>query len=553
MRLISCCLILACMACGQKSNSDTQTTQTQPKTDTLAQEVAKFAPTEMQVDLSFMKPSERATLSKLAELGPLIDSIYLKQTYAKNPEIRAEIEASQLPNKASVLAMFDLHFGPWDTLKHNEPFYGTTPRPLGAGVYPSDLIKEEFEQWVTDHPDQEAAFRSPYTVIQRTAEGLVAVPYSMAYAGEIEAAAKILEEAAALTENENLKKFLTLRATAFRTDDYQESEMAWMDLNGEIEVAIGPYEVYTDSLFELKTFFEIFLTVRNPEESAKLDRYKSMLPDFEKNLPIPDEHKNFKRGSESPLAVVDQVMGGGDNRPGVQTIAFNLPNDEKVRELKGSKKVMLKNVMHAKYDQILIPIGQRVLAEDQRALLNFDYFFNEVLFHELSHGLGPGTITVDGQETTVSARLQETYSKIEEGKADIMGVYNLLFLMERGDMPAADRDKLLATYFAGLFRSMRFGVHESHGGGAAFQYNYLKEMGAFSYNAESKSYSVNFEKMVEATRSLVNKVCMIQALGDYDAAKAFLAQYAIMPEEVKAITDGFADIPVDIKPIYPKL
>ena len=272
---------------------------------------------------------------------------------------------------------------------------------------------------------------------------------------------------------------------------------------------------------------------------------------MERNLPIPDAHKNFKRGAESPLAVVDQVSGGGDNRPGVQTIAFNLPNDEKVREMKGSKKVMLRNVMRAKYERILVPMTEFILVEEQRKWVNFQDFFNEVLFHELSHGLGPGSIVVDGRETTVGAQLQETYSKMEEGKADVMGVYNLLFLHSQGEMPEMSTDSLLATYFAGLFRSMRFGVHEAHGGGAAFQFNYLKEKGAFS--TQNGLFMVNRDAMLKGIEALVRDVCMIQALGDYQAAKSFLERYATLPAEVAATTAKMTKIPVDIRPVYPKL
>lgn len=562
MSFKSTVIFLVVLACGivgcQRGEEAKEAPAAAEATETASQSVyseklEQFKKVDMEMDFSGLSPSEREVLHKLGMVATIMDKLYLKQVYAGNSEIRSQIEASQDPNRAELLELFDLHFGPWDTLDANKPFFGDTERPEGAGVYPVDMTRDEFNTWIAEHPEDEAAFKSLYTVIVREGEGLKAIPYSVFYKEEVDVMANLMEEAAEISENESLKTFLNMRAKAFQTDDYRDSEMAWMDLDGAIEVALGPYEVYTDALFGQKAFFEIFLTIKNPEESAKLDKYKSYLGALEKNLPIPDEHKNMNRGSESPLAVVDQVAGGGDCKPGVQTIAFNLPNDEVVREKKGSKKVMLKNVMKAKYDAILDPMADFILAEEQRPLLDFEYFFLEVLFHEMSHGLGPGSITVDGRATTVGEELKETYSKIEEGKADVMGVYNLFFMMEKGELPKADRDKLLATYFAGLFRSMRFGVHEAHGAGAAFQYNFLKERQAFKMDPSTKLFTIDLDKMAEVVPELVTKVCMIQAVGDYEGAKDFLATYAVQPLEVKTVVERMNHVPVDIKPIYPEL
>ncbi len=519
----------------------------------LRAELDKFAEVEMSVDLTHLKPWERQVLKKLSEVAVVLDRIYLSQVAESNPKTREQIAASENKQREQLLLMFDLHYGPWDSLNGDAIFYGDQPKPLGAGVYPVDMTKLEFETWINAHPEDKASFESLYTVIRRDQDKLVAIPYNVYYRGDLEKAAGLLAEASHLSQNASLKKFLALRAKAFLSDDYQESEMAWMDLDSSIEVAVGPYETYTDQLFGQKAFFEIFLTVRHPEESAKLDKYKKFLPEFEKNLPIADEHKNFKRGSESPLAVVDQVCGGGDNRPGVQTIAFNLPNDEVVREKKGSKKVMLRNVMRAKFDKILQPMAELILPEDRRSMVNFRDFFDEVLFHELAHGLGPGSIRIDGRETTVAAELKETYSKLEEGKADVMGVYNLLFLMNREKAAPEQKSELLATYFVGLFRSMRFGVHEAHGAGAAFQFNYLQERGGFTRDGQSGLFILNEAALVKAIDELVHEVCMIQAEGDYQAAVQFLNKYASMPKDVAEITKRMTSIPVDIRPQYPQL
>ncbi|PIE90249.1 MAG: hypothetical protein CR997_06580 [Acidobacteria bacterium] len=547
-------LSLCFFSCNREQTEQKEEEIKLPETSPYVSKLNQFKKMEMELDFTNLRPSEREVLHKLVLVAQILDQIYLKQVSIHNEAVRKEIEQGNDPYKADLLALFDLHFGPWDTLDENKPFYGEKEKPKGAGVYPEDMTKEEFNQWIADHPEDEEAFKSLYTVIVRTDDGgLKAVPYSEFYAEEIEQVAVLLEQAAAITEDDVLKKFLKLRAESFRTDQYRQSEMAWMDLNGNIEVAVGPYEVYTDELMGLKTFFETFITIRNPEESAKLDKYKGYLGDLERNLPLPDQHKNMNRGSQSPLAVVDQVLGGGDCKPAVQTIAFNLPNDEYVREKKGSKKVLLKNVMKAKFEAILEPMADFILDESQRALLDFEYFFLEVLFHEMSHGLGPGTIQKDGQQTTVSACLQETYSKIEEGKADIMGMYNIFFMMEKGEIPVQDKQKLMATYFAGLFRSMRFGIHEAHGGGAAFQYMYLKEKGAFSYDEKTGKFIIDFDVMEKATTDLLNEVLMIQAMGDYQASVDFLEKYAVYAPEVKATIAKTKQIPVDIKPIYPSL
>lgn len=507
---------------------------------------AQFAVVEMDADTSFLTDEERAVVNKLNQVGNLMSEIYLRQRSEMNPAWREEIAAG---GDALLLDLFDLHFGPWDSLDHDKPFYGDTPMPEGAAFYPADMTKEEFESWIEAHPEDEAAFTSGYTVIRRTDDGgLKAIPYSAHYREWLEPAAALMREAADITTNESLKKFLSLRADAFMSDDYFESEMAWMDLDGPIEAAIGPYEVYTDGLFGYKTAFEAFITIKNPEESAALDKYKDYLRDMEANLPVEESYKNFQRGFESPIAVTYQVHGGGDNVPGVQTIAFNLPNDERVREAKGAKKVLLNNVLGAKFDRILAPMAEHVLVADQAPMLMKDYMSGETLFHELSHSLGPGTITVDGEETTVNAQLQELYSAIEEGKADVMGAYNILYMMERGEMPAAEKENFLATYFVGLFRAMRFGINEAHGQGAAFQYDFFKNAGAFA--VEDGKYRLDFAKLEQAISDLTGAVVVLQGNGDYDAAKAFLDEHAVLDDAARNVIASLTHLPVDIQPVY---
>ena len=513
---------------------------------------AKLAQIEMDPDTSYLSEEERQVVNLLIDASGYMDEIYLRQRFAANPEIRQAISRSRIANRDLLLAMFDRYYGAWDDLDEFHPLWGTEELPEGAGFYPTDLTRAEFDAYLAANPGQRNELLNPYTVVKRDGDRLVAVPYSQEYAEWLIPASRLLEQAAQITTNPSLKKFLALRARSFLTDDYFESEMAWMDLKDTpIEIAIGPYEVYTDRLYGTKTAFESFVTLRNPKESAALAKYKNYLRDMEANLPIEDQYKNFQRGFESPIAVADQVHGGGDNVPGVQTIAFNLPNDERVREAKGAKKVILANVLGAKYERILDPIGDVVLKQDQSALVAKKYMELFTLFHELSHSLGPGTITVDGRQTTVNEELKEQYSALEESKADVMGMWNLMFMMEKGELPMSEKESALASYMAGLFRSMRFGIDEAHGKGAALQYGYLKEKGAFRWDASASRYVVDYAKMETGIRDLLHDQLMLQARGDYEGTKAFFARYAKLDDWARGRFAAMSDIPVDIQPIYP--
>ncbi len=512
----------------------------------------RLARIAMEADTSFLSAEERQVVNLLNRAGDLMSEIYLRQVFAPNPQVRAQIASSDLPNQARLLEKFDAFFGPWDPIGDDRPFFGDTPRPEGAGFYPTDLTREEFDAYLAANPAEAEALTSPYTVVRRQGDRLIAIPYSREYRQWLVPAAALLVQAAAITSNPSLKRFLTLRAQSFLTDDYFESELAWMDLTGTpIEVAIGPYEVYTDRLYGRKTAFEAFVTLRDPEESLALDAYKGHLRAMEQNLPVEERYKNFQRGFESPLVVADQVHGGGDNVPGVQTIAFNLPNDERVREAKGAKKVILQNVLGAKYDRILRPMGALVLVPEQAADVSRRHMFLGTLFHELSHSLGPGSITVDGRETTVDRELKELGSGFEEAKADVMGVYNNFYMMDEGVLPIAERRQARATYIAGLFRAMRFGIGAAHGRGAALQYRYMRDKGALLWDEAARRFRIDESKFDGAIRDLVGDIVRLQGDGDYEGTKAFLDRWAVLDPEAEAVIATMGDIPIDILPIYP--
>ena len=516
------------------------------------QQIRKLAPVKIDFNRNLLDQNDIAVLKKLIQVAKLIDEIFLRQVYSKNVAIREALQNGKNPDFKTLFTYFQINFGPFDRLNHDEPFINlSTRKPLGANYYPADMTRQEFEEWIKAHPEDEEAFTSNFTVIRRQGNKLVAIPYSQEYHQFLEPAAQLLRQAAKLVKNPSLKRYLKSRADAFLSNDYFQSDMDWMDLkNHKLEVVFGPYEVYEDALMGYKAAFEAFITLVDPQESQKLRVVNQYLLDMEKNLPIPDKYKNFHRGSASPIVVVQEIYTGGDTKAGIQTTAFNLPNDERVREAKGSKKVLLKNVARAKYDMCWIPIVERVLAPEDLKRVSFEAYFNHVLMHEISHGLGPGSIVVNGRRTTVNKELKETYSTIEECKADILGLYNLDFLIGKGVFPAELGDQIYASYLGGIFRSIRFGINEAHGGANAIAFNYLMEKGAFQYNAATGKFSVDDAKIKTAIRQLTHDLLMIQARGDYQGAKAFIKKYRYLSPPLKQALDSLKDVPVDIRPVY---
>ena len=549
MKYLSITIILVSIfLLGCEKKADTEQSEEMTMTE---QTIAKFSPTEIKYDASTLDERQKKVVEKLYRASKIMDEIFLEQVYSKNDRIKADLMKQDTKEAKVELKLFNIMFGPFDRLDHDAPFIGTEKKPLGANFYPEDMTKEEFETWIKANPKDEKAFTSEFTVIRREDGKLVAIPYSKFWKDKLTEASKLLKEPAEYADNPSLKKYLNSRADAFLSNDYYQSDMDWMDLKDHaIEIVIGPYEVYEDGMFNYKASFESFLTIKDPVESKKLDVFKQYLRDMEIHLPIPDQYKNFERGSESPLAVVNEIFTAGDTKAGVQTLAFNLPNDERVRKAKGSKKVMLKNVSHAKYDKLLIPIAEIVLDPDQMKYVTFDAFFTHTLMHEMSHGIGPGYIKIDGRDTEVKKELKETYSTMEECKADILGMYNNIFMIDKGVFPKTFENETWVTFLAGTFRSVRFGINEAHGGGNAIIYNYLLEKGSYEYDPETQKVKVNFKKIGPALKELANLVLMIQAKGDYQVAKDLIAKYVVNSPSMKTLRDNLSNLPVDIKPVY---
>ena len=540
---------LIIISCTEKQNETPQNDN--KEISMLKEEIAKFIPVEIKYDKNILTDREKIVLDKLVQASMLIDTIYLGQVYAKNYDIKNELLKKTDEISKLQLELFDIMFGPFNRLEDDKPFIGTDKKPLGANFYPADMTKEEFENWIKQHPQDEKLFTSELTVIRRQNGKLVAIPYSEYYKEPLTKISNLLKEAAAYADNPSLKKYLLSRATAFLSNDYYQSDMDWMDLkNHNIEVIIGPYEVYEDGLFNYKASFESFVTIKDPVETKKLEVFAKYLSDIEKNLPLDDKHKNYQRGSESPIVVANEVFTAGDTKAGVQTLAFNLPNDERVRKAKGSKKVMLKNVHEAKFEKLLKPIAEIVLDPSELQYVTFDAFFNHTLMHEMSHGVGPGFITINGRQTEVKKELKETYSTIEECKADILGMYNNIFMIEKGVYPKEMEKQTWVTFLAGAFRSMRFGISEAHGGGNAIIYNYLLGKGAYVYDEKNQKVSVNFEKIFPALKELANLILTIQAEGNYQGAKDLIAKYAVSSPSMQVLTKKLESLPVDIKPVF---
>jgi hypothetical protein len=520
--------------------------------DQVQKQIKKFAPVELSYDKSLLSDSEHQALITMVKAAQYMDKLFLYQVYHKNEVIRSALQRGTSSDYTILSQYFDISFGPFDRLEQNRPFINLADqKPAGANFYPTDMNKEEFEKWIQDHPEDREAFISNFTVIKREGEQLKAIPYSKEYQVELNAAAGLLKEAAALVENSSLKTYLNSRAEAFISNDYFQSDMDWMDLKDHpIEIVIGPYEVYEDELFGYKAAFEAFITLVDPVESEKIRQVNQYLDEMEENLPLPKAHKNKRRGSSSPIVVVQEVFTAGDTKAGVQTTAFNLPNDERVREAKGSKKVMLKNVAQAKFEKCWIPIVNEVIDPSDLPFIKFDAYFNHVLMHEMSHGMGPGIIVKDGQETSVGIELKETYPTIEEAKADILGILNTQFLIEKGFLPDSLEKQTYITHLGGIFRSVRFGVTSAHGGANIMEYNYLKERGGFIYDVETGKFRVDIKKAKAAIHELAGELLLIQAELNYDGAVQFIERYRQVPEEIQTALERLSDVPVDIRPVF---
>src|SRR6267142_2386810 len=554
MRIIVSLLLLGTMLLANISAMQRRGGKTGAGDPELAKKIRRFAPTVLTANTIRLSAGDRKALKKIIEAAKLLDPLFLRQVWSGNDELYKKLAADKTAVGRQRLHYFLINDGPWSRLDNNEPFIEGAPRekPAAAGFYPDDITKDEFNSWLAGlaDSDKEKATGYFYAIRRNSSRKLTAMPYSQEYREFLDPAATLLREAAALATNKTLKDFLNKRADAFASNDYYASDVAWMDLNSPIDVTIGPYETYEDELFGYKAAFEAYITLTDAAESAKLKKFSQHLQELENNLPMDARYRNPKLGASSPMRVVNEVFASGEGNNGVQTAAFNLPNDERVVKEKGSARIMLKNVQDAKFNKVLIPISRVVLAPAQQRDIAFDSFFTHILMHELMHGLGPHNITVDGQATTVRLQLKELYSSIEEAKADVTGLWALQYLIDKGVIGKSMQRTLYTTYLASMFRSVRFGITESHGRGVAMQFNYFTDEGAIKFDERTGKFSVDESKIRGAVRKLTNELLTLEAEGSYDKAKAILDKYAVIRPPMKSALDRLKSVPVDIEPIF---
>ncbi len=523
-----------------------------PDAAALTKMAARFAPVDIGADIVALPPAERQALIHLIEAARLVDAIFLRQVWAGNDALLMDLVDDRTPLGQARLAYFLLNKGPWSRLDHFSSFVpGVPKKPEGGNFYPAGATKADLEAW---HKTLDDAARQQatgfFTAIRRAPDGtFVSVPYSVEYQGDLTLMAERLRAAANATQQPTLKKFLTTRADALISNDYYASDVAWMELDASLEPTIGPYEVYEDEWFNAKAAYEAFITVRDDAETKKLTMFGDQLQDLENNLPIDPKYRNAKLGALAPIRVVNVVFSAGDANRGVQTAAFNLPNDERVIREKGSKRVMLKNMQDAKFNKVLLPISLVALPSADRARVAFDAFFTHILMHELMHGLGPHNIVVAGRNTTVRQELKETYSAIEEAKADISGLWALQHLVDKGVLPKTFEETMYTTFLASMFRSVRFGINEAHGKGVAVQLNYFLDKGAVVVN-EDGTFSVKADQIKAAVAGLTRDILTLQAEGSYDKAKELLTRLGVIRPESQKVLDRLSDVPVDIAPRF---
>ncbi|MBF0443602.1 MAG: hypothetical protein HQK54_16975 [Oligoflexales bacterium] len=545
-------LLLVAGAAFGKTSEDESKPSDIPDKEELRTMIGRFEPVDLGVDLSKMPVNEKMALSKILHAARVMDVLFLRQVWSGNEALERKLRRDRSELGVLRFRSFTIDKGPWSRLDGFRPTIPDVPqKPKGANFYPEDSTREEIENWLSGLSQEEALYaRGFFTTIRRDPCGkLMAVGYDREYRRELIRAARYLREAAFLTREPTLKEFLLKRADSFFSNNYYDSDVAWMKLDSKIEPTIGPYEVYEDEWFNAKAAFEAFVTIRDDAETAKLSKFSSELQELEDNLPIDSKYKNPKIGAMAPIRVVNSIFSSGDGNRGVQTAAFNLPNDEKITLEMGAKRVMLKNIQEAKFKKVLVPIADRVLSEQDKSRVSFDAFFTHILMHELMHGIGPSTVTENGKTETVRARLQNTFSAIEESKADVTGLWAMQRLIDKGVIDRQLQSTLYMTYLASTFRSLRFGINEAHGKGVAIQLNYLLDRGAYKVSDDGK-FSVDETKIAEGIRDLTASLLTIEARGDKPAAEDLIKKHVYLRPEVKAALDGLTGVPVDIVPSF---
>ena len=544
-------------ATGAQKRSPAQTdSETKLDTSTLVvapnlqAQLAKFKPVRMPFDASQLTPRERQMVGKLVEACQYLESIYWRQSDPEGLKLYRALAGSTAPRDIELRRFLKINGSRFDLIRDDAPFVGTSLRPLGRGLFPADLTKEEFDRYVAAHPDGKSALYDPFTIVRRKGAMLEAIPYHIAYREWLDPAVKALREAAGLSDDPAFAKFLRMRADTLLTDNYFESDLAWVSLeNPKFDVIFAPYETYLDDLLGVKTSYGAAVLIRNDAESRKLDVFQKYVPDIQDALPLAPEDRPSKRGHLSPMEVMDTPFRAGDLRHGYQAVADNLPNDPRIHEQKGSKKIFFKNFMDARVNYVILPVAKRLLRADQAALASAEGYLATTMMHEISHGLGPAFARTSAGQRDVREAIGPSYSGLEEAKADIVGLYGLKWLVDRGDLP---KDKLRGYYaseVAGIFRTVRFGVAEAHGRAEIMEFNYFSERGVITRDAASGRYAIDLDHMPEAVAALAKELLEQEATGDRSRVEAWFAKYGSAPPALSKALEAASDVPVDIDPI----
>jgi hypothetical protein len=516
----------------------------------LAARVAKFHPVQMPFDEAALSLRERRMVAKLVQACGELESIFWRQSDPQGLDWLHDLGDSQRPDDVLLRRYLTINGSHYDLVDNNAPFIGIARRPPGAQLYPPDLSREEFDRYVAAHPNEKGALYDPLTVISRRGETLATTPYHVAWRQWLEPASRALREAASFSDDKQFAKFLTLRADALLNDDYFNSDVAWLELvNPKFDVIFAPYETYLDDFLGVKASYGAAILIRNDAESRKLDVYRQYVPDIQKALPLASEDLPSLSGHATPMEVMDSPLRAGDLRHGYQAVADNLPNDPRIHEQHGSKKIFFKNYMDARVNNVILPLAQRLLRNDQAALVSGDGYLAGTIMHEMAHGLGPVFSRTASGRQKVNAAIGPTYSALEESKADIVGLYGLKWLVDKGVVPADKLNGYYASHVADIFRTVRFGVAEAHGRGEMMEFNFLAERAVIARDAASERYVINFSAMPDAIAALAKELLEQEASGDRARTEAWFARYDKLPAELSkalTVTDG---VPVDIEPI----
>ena len=516
----------------------------------LGAEVAKFKPVRMPYDSAHLTGRERQMVAKLVEACQFLESIYWRQSDPEGLKLYHELAGSTAPRALELRRFLRINGSRFDLINNNAPFVGTAPWPPGRALYPADLTHEEFDRYVAAHPGQKAALYDPWTVVRRKGAALEAIPYHVAYRQWLDPAVKALREAAALSDDPAFANFLRLRADSLLTDNYFQSDLAWVSLeHPKIDIIFAPYETYLDDFLGVKTSYGAAVLIRNEAESRKLDVFQKYVPDIQDSLPLAPEDRPSKRGHLSPMEVMDAPYRAGDLRHGYQAVADNLPNDPRIHEQKGSKKIFFKNFMDARVNYVILPVAQRLLRADQAAMASAEGYLATTMMHEISHGLGPAFARTAAGRVDVREAIGPSYSGLEEAKADIVGLYGLKWLVDRGDLPREKLNGYYASEVAGIFRTVRFGVAEAHGRAEIMEFNFFSERGVITRDAASGRYAIDLEDMPAAVAALAKELLEQEATGDRARVEAWFAKYGSVPPELAKALKSASDVPVDIDPI----